>query len=158
MGKAQKLEMARDKWATPENLETHYRILTEVLIKTGLAVANPLFDPDVPWDAVNPNDILCQPCKLKTEGLSCLFSFDETEARTDQLLGSKLVASGLKQERTFKGKGWDKGVAGQQNEPAGINLQRLQRSRLLNSPLHYLQLLPRLIMVASRSSQHSCSS
>ncbi len=49
LGKAQKLEMASDKWATPENLEIHYKVLSDVLIETVLAVAaaNPLFEPTV---------------------------------------------------------------------------------------------------------------
>ncbi len=60
--------MARDKWATPENLETCNKILSEVLIETGLAVANPLFNPTVEWNPNNPNYI--------PDNLASLFSFD----------------------------------------------------------------------------------
>ncbi len=39
--------MAQYKWATQENLETHCKILSEMLIKTGLEVENQQFDPTV---------------------------------------------------------------------------------------------------------------
>eukprot|EP00961_Rhodomonas_salina_P196706 2654743-Rhodomonas_salina.1 len=59
--------MASDKWSTPENIETHYCILCETLVETGVAVRNTDFDPDFAWDPDSPNDTHCQPCFIKPD-------------------------------------------------------------------------------------------
>ena len=44
------LEITRAQWATPTNLKHHYDQLAAMLLDTGVAVKNPGYDPEMPYD------------------------------------------------------------------------------------------------------------
>eukprot|EP00961_Rhodomonas_salina_P120103 1616290-Rhodomonas_salina.1 len=52
---AQKLEMARDKWTTSENINMHYKVLEELLLELGSAEVNSDYDPTIPFDPDRPD-------------------------------------------------------------------------------------------------------
>ena len=58
-----------------QNEETRYKVWADLAVKNGMAIRNPLFDPEKPYDEV----IIWTP-----EGLDRLLSMDETDVRTDQ--------------------------------------------------------------------------
>eukprot|EP00961_Rhodomonas_salina_P179583 2423454-Rhodomonas_salina.1 len=95
---AQKLEMECDKWTTSENIETHYKVLQDLLLELGFTDVNEDYDPTVPYDESRPDDKRCQPIFIKNEMLTRIFSFDETEATTDMSGGSKSFGHGWKEK------------------------------------------------------------
>ena len=47
LGTVRPLEVERAQWFTPDNLEKYYANAAEVLVKAGIAVSNPDYDPNV---------------------------------------------------------------------------------------------------------------
>ena len=48
-GSLRPLEQTRAEWHTAENLKTYFEVVKGVLLKAGVAVPHPDFDPELPY-------------------------------------------------------------------------------------------------------------
>ena len=71
-GHLRPLEQTRESWYTTENLELYLDVAKDVLIKAGVDVPNPSFDPDVPYSE-----------ELLIVAPERIFSYDETRVELD---------------------------------------------------------------------------
>ncbi len=71
-GNLRPLEQTRSEWYTAENLQIYFDVAKGVLLKAGVAVANPDFDPELPYS---------QEILIIKPGQIC--SFDETKVELD---------------------------------------------------------------------------
>ncbi len=72
------LEQTRAEWYTAENLDTYFEVSKGVLLKAGVAEANPDYDPMVPHS---------QAILITNPGRICFF--DETKIELDCTKGGK---------------------------------------------------------------------
>ena len=77
-GHLRPLEQTRADWYTPENLKTYFDVAKGVLIKAGVAVLNPDFDPEKPY---SEELIITKPGQIG--------SYDETRVELDCTRGGK---------------------------------------------------------------------
>ena len=75
MGETKPLESDRDLWLQSTNAEAQYAVWANIAVRNGMAVPNPSFDPNKPYDEM---------IHWTPDGLSRLVSMDETDVRTDQ--------------------------------------------------------------------------
>ena len=77
-GNMRPLELTRAQWATPTNLKHHYQQLAAMLLDSGIAVKNPGYDPEKPYDE-----------ELKIIKPGRMISMDETRLTNDTMEAHK---------------------------------------------------------------------
>jgi len=89
-GTKRKHEIARERWATSNNLQTFYDVLEGVLLTTGIAVLNPNYVEGARWNKQAKESENEKACKLIIVKPDRLASCDETEVTTNMSQGSSM--------------------------------------------------------------------
>jgi hypothetical protein len=82
--KVNRIEQSRAEWATPKNLETHYDMLADVIVETGIGEKTETYDPDYTLDT-SKKAHKYQPAAEKIRILhpGRILSYDETSCTVD---------------------------------------------------------------------------
>jgi len=127
VGDTRPLESDRDLWLTSKNAEAQYAVWAEIALRNKMAVPNPAFDPNKPYDEM---------IHWTSDGLSRLVSMDETDVRTDQTKRGKSQANrGVKAQAAGSRRGHSKRKPGRQPKGAiskGGSVKKRDRSQHAN--------------------------